>query len=489
MQTGYSSQVAPELQQEYIDKYNAIMRQQIPMDHGPGSANESASAEKAQQIEALMGEYGVTRPDQYQDWAKNQFKNLYGGQIQQQIGDVDIMDYTQPVQSQAQKLQEMAEAAGTEQGRFGLLRQTFGRPGERYTTGQQRLDELFLQGTSAAGQLGQKLSGIASEVGQETSALSQDLESRKTALAEMAGITRDKAEQLLLQGENLEDYQGELYGGGLEDISAGLEERLKQVRENIPNEYTAIKDALAQNTMADINTGIYEQLQDIVGDTGRIYNLNLADYLSPQDVVEGRLAEASPEQLATMQEYQRFQNLANLLGKEGMGITENMIDTFDPYQLKSDDLRSHLDLKQEGYQQLVKEVPTKVADITNALTQNIYEAEKWASVGEGYRTGQGYKINDIRNQLNSQINTLNELTNMYNNNPTLANLKKLNDYADSVKVFAEHGTRLYAAPHLSSGLKTTYGNINQLTPERQLFLNSANMSDGENILDPSVGIF
>ncbi len=280
---------------------------------------------------------------QLDEQQRQRFGQLYGGQLQSQLNQLNPQQFTNPVQMQAQQLGQMAEASRTAPGRFGLLRQTIGRPGEQYSVGQQRLDDLFLQGTRSAGELSQNLRNLAQTSQQQVGETAQEFQSRLQGLSGLLGEKRTAAENLLLRGET-EDFRNEQFGGGLEDIQAGLQQRLTDLRGAAPGQYEQLRSALAQNVAPGINNPIMQQLQDIVGQ-GSIYNLDLASYLTSPEAVQGRLAEATPEQLATEQEFNRFQQLSSLLGREGMGITE--AQQFNPFELDSERLRSDLDTRSQ----------------------------------------------------------------------------------------------------------------------------------------------
>lgn len=64
-------------------------------------------------------------------------------QYRQGQANVPGVDNMQDLEAGANKITDLSNAAGSEQGRFGLLNQFYGRP--TYNTGQQRLDQLLLQ--------------------------------------------------------------------------------------------------------------------------------------------------------------------------------------------------------------------------------------------------------------------------------------------------------------------------------------------------------
>jgi hypothetical protein len=89
-------------------------------------------------------------------------------------------------------LQNRQNQLGNEQGRFNLLKETFGGKGAarpNYSTGQQRLDQLFLQsgGSNNIGQLQNQLKSQGSVVNQNLNALQNDTQSGLQNTIKQAG--------------------------------------------------------------------------------------------------------------------------------------------------------------------------------------------------------------------------------------------------------------------------------------------------------------
>lgn len=101
------------------------------------------------------------------------------------------------LQQKARNLQETADLAKTEGGRFALLKNTFGKPS--YNQGQQRLDQLLVQSDPTqqrqlqglrkiSGALGQELKGAEGTAAQRAQELEQQAtETREKTLADVTG--------------------------------------------------------------------------------------------------------------------------------------------------------------------------------------------------------------------------------------------------------------------------------------------------------------
>ena len=417
-------------------------------------------------------------PTAITDDQRQRFGQLYGGQLGQQAQEIDAS--ASDVQRQAQGIQQMADQAGTEQGRFGLLRQTFARPGERYTLGQQRLDELFLQGTPAAGQLGQQLGSLSQQIGQETQSLQDELGTRQQALADLVGTERTAAENLLLRGseEGLEESLGQR---GLEDISQSLIDRLAQTQADAPEQYNLVKQALESNVPGDLQDPILDQLREIAGPAGNIYNIDLNKYLPSEEAFTGRLGTATADQLATQEEFQRFQNIAGLLGREGLGITEDQAGTFDPYQLDRDQLTQDLADKQQTVENYQQEFAQGLADQIQA-TQNEMM---------GMRGSNNFYVRELYRSLIPEQQRLNQAYTNYQQNPNSETFGNLVNELNTNNVF-RYGSRGRRQPEAERNIARELEQLNQF---KRLFGDEimnpnklAGIGGGDpSIMDPSQG--
>lgn len=127
----------------YQQELDAIRNRQLPMDFGPGSANERAGQKNAEDIAALNEKYGVGR-DIY---GEQRFQELMKGPTGvSEVGNLNIAQQNQ----KARALQQLAGTANTEMGRRGLLQDTFRQGGKEYTQGMGSLDQLITSGDQQA---------------------------------------------------------------------------------------------------------------------------------------------------------------------------------------------------------------------------------------------------------------------------------------------------------------------------------------------------
>lgn len=114
-------------------------------------------------------------------------------------------------QNLANTAQNRANQAATEQGRFGLLKETFRSPTNNYTAGQQRLDNLFLQagGGDNLGKLQQNLRTNLSKaqgIGRGVETSGTDLSNLTQDEQTLAGNLQDKINAL--EAEYVKNVEG-----------------------------------------------------------------------------------------------------------------------------------------------------------------------------------------------------------------------------------------------------------------------------------------
>ncbi len=153
------------------------------------------------------------------------------------------------------QLQNVGQQVGTEQGRFGLLKDTFGGKStyaNPYSAGQQRLDQLFLQ-SGGGNQIQNLQSGIRSDLNKAGQNLAQ-VDQYGNQITDVAGQAKTLAEQL--QGKTNELETG--YITGLEGQVAGVNTDRDAQQANYKKFFKGIT---GQDVSQPLN-------QDILGESG-----------------------------------------------------------------------------------------------------------------------------------------------------------------------------------------------------------------------------
>lgn len=275
----------------------------------------------------------------------SEFQKLRSGGYGQDISGVNqqAQQQQQALQGQVNQLGQTADLAGSEGGRFELLRNTYGQP--TYTRGQQRLDQLFLQAQpGAAKNLQSGLQGIQQGQAQNLSGLSSEAQAKINALSGLAGQRADEWQKLYSGGAG-EGLDTNLQDRGLADIDASSQKRLADAQGQI--EYASgARDRLGKNalTSQDIsNLG----LSDLTGKT--LYDINLGNYMNQTD------KEATLAGTADQAEVARYRALKQLSGDTSGdlfgGAAGDQIGGFKAYDFNKDKLAQDLTSTQKRFEQ------------------------------------------------------------------------------------------------------------------------------------------
>lgn len=232
-----------------------------------------------------------------------EFSRLRTGQANAPQADLN------QAQQQAQNVQQLAQQAGSEAGRFQLLKQFYGTP--TYTTGQQRLDQLLLQ---ASPDQARSLQSGAQQAQQQTMNALQQLQQQQTAgQQEIATLAQQRAQQAQELIGSEQDKTG-LLGGLVGDIQGRTEQQQKQaelIKTALTNALSnkgfesdqQYNDALAALTSAGINPQSF-----------KVYDLARNANFRPEQFVSN--VNITPEAVASEQDRARLQSLYKLAGIE-----------------------------------------------------------------------------------------------------------------------------------------------------------------------------
>lgn len=237
------------------------------------------------------------------------FAQLYAGTNAADTIRANATQQMGNAQSQLTDLQNYANNAGTEQGRFDLLRQSLGRP--TYTQGQQKLDQLLVQ--SGGGNI---LSDLQKNLaGQATTQANNYTNLGNTIQTGLKGITDQSAAAQADLKATLGGLDPNDPGTGNPTAGTGELGKLQQTLANQAKDYRTTQQGLQDQLTQGISTGNFNA--DMLNRLGltpgmKTYGLNLGDYLqgsfAPGTVTEQ--SQATPEQVA------RYQALAKLAGTD-----------------------------------------------------------------------------------------------------------------------------------------------------------------------------
>lgn len=271
----------------------------------------------------------------------------------QTAGNQAVLD----LQSQQRKLQEQAQQAGSESGRFGLLRNAFGRP--TYSRGQQKLDQLFLQAQPGAARgLQQNLRGLEQNAGKQITDFSTNVGDVQKSLTSLADQRAKEIQGLFGQGSDTQGIETDINQRGLSDIQAAAE----QARAGAPGSISAaqaLKDRFGKNQLTDAD------LQKLGLSSGqRVFNLDLGQYLSPE---QRQLNDIGLSEFASPEEFARYNALRELgnVGEASAFGTATQGGGFNPYKFDENRFQSDLAAKKQQESDYINKLVTSTNYLAN----------------------------------------------------------------------------------------------------------------------------
>lgn len=310
----------------------------------------------------------------------NLINNNYSGPSSLQ--DLDGQQSQLSLEAQNKNLADTTKLGQTESGRYNLLRSMFNRP--TYSSGQQNLDNLLIQGNKdqlkaiqdsrkISGQVGQNLSDALQKTGQSAQQASKDY----AAAQQGALSTLNK---------------------GVTDLNSDISSRVQRARAEENAGISKLQEKFANGTLTAYDLAHLNGAGDQFHEGDYLYGVDPKDFISATN-------QASVENVANQEDYSKIQALKNLLGnkssQDASKILAQLSDsskagTYDPtFNFDSGGFQRALGEKKTGYQ-------NQVAD-----------------------TNKGY--GQQRNTIDSQLAELNEVL----NNPFIGTAAK-NDTLNSI---------------------------------------------------------
>lgn len=334
----------PRLGQAVQQSYNKDLAQ-----------TQKQAAQKSEQFQRDLQE-SLSRQQGSQNFATSQLQQAQSGM---QLNPQDVQRYRDiatgaesyapanlniaPQFNEAQRLQNQARQAQSEQGRVNLLQQTFGGLGNNYTRGQSTLDSLLLGANDAA--RNQLLQNTQQGAGQLVGSLR---DAKELAAKNLAGLYNDQStfrqgllDQLSQSRTGLDqDLQNRLTGQqqslrderqAFEDLveSGRMDENLDLLRKYIPQEQLdVISGGLQANTarlqddisrMLAPNSGSLELLANALNEarTGTTPASQLSDVISRLETY----ANTAPTQA--------YSPVSDLLNRLNRGTNVNALELFN----------------------------------------------------------------------------------------------------------------------------------------------------------------
>lgn len=300
---------------------------------------------------------------------------------------------TQNLSAQANKLQGTADLAGSEGGRFELLRNTYGQP--QYTRGQQKLDQLFLQAEpGSAKQLQQGLQGISQQQQQNVSGLSSEAQAKIQALQGLSGQRAQDWQNLYTGGSDANKLDTDLSSMGVSDINAASQRNLANAQSDV--DYAAgLRQRLGSNQLTQEDAQKLG-LGDLAGKS--LYDVNLGSYINQNDKQATLANTADQDQVAR---YRALQQLSGDISGDIFGGATD-IGGFKAYDFNKDKLSGDMGAKRTQYE--VSNIDNQINQMRNAGYfggASSGGGMRYNDTGAGMRAATGQQLSALQQQMAS----------------------------------------------------------------------------------------
>lgn len=351
-----------------INNANGMIGSQIDAEN-----NRIANASNlAGQVQAGNAQQITSDPNQLANW-----NQLYSGANNGQNIQNNASSAFANSGTAINNLQNTAQQAGTEQGRFGLLQQTLGRP--TYNSGQQGLDQLLLQsggGNNTLSQLQQNLASQAnlannnltndqSAIGSAINAINTNSTGAQGMLKNSIGSLNANDSGLGVVGTSGSSSPYAQNGGALNALQTALYQR-QQAAINQGNaiqaEYAA---GIADPTKMDAATMAALGLTQ--GE--HIYDTDLSKYVTPT-FNPGAVTEQGIANTTDLNQYNALNTLAGNAPGTGTYLTGQNIGGAPGVSLGSNasGLGAAIQANATQYNQLLGQLPQMQGNVTGALS-------------------------------------------------------------------------------------------------------------------------
>lgn len=285
----------------------------------------------------------------------------------------------------ADPLQQAAKAAGSEQGRFDLLKKSFAVPS--YSSGQQRLDQLLLGGQNPQG-------------------LQRNLQQKATEANNLVSTAQtqatDQVNQLKTQAQQAAEAANTGLSTAQNQLQTDLESRAKAATDKQSQEQKILMDLFGGKTGQGMQNE--QQALDLIQRLG--YKPEDTVYLpkdvSPQTFI-GATQQAQLGDVANADEKLRYQALQQLAGQQGNlqsgGFDPNAYFNRDAFSSQQKEIADRAASSIAPQKDEVSRIQNQLADIENSY--NSGNTEYWAP-GAAYgrnRKGMELDIANLKKQL------------------------------------------------------------------------------------------
>lgn len=217
------------------------------------------------------------------------------------LGDLEGKENQAALQSQANNFTNTTKQGQTEGGRYNLLRTMFNKPS--YTTGQQNLDNLLIQGNKDQLKTLQDSRKLSGQVNQNLN-------------NSIAQTTQGGADAKATYDNSVQGAIGSLTGG-ITDKDQALAKAAQEAQ--------AAKDQKVSQLKNMINSG--QVSQDVLNQLGLSAGQNLYN-VDPTSFINASNLKANAQNVGTAQDYARISALGNILGQKSTPEVSALLESY-----------------------------------------------------------------------------------------------------------------------------------------------------------------
>lgn len=269
---------------------------------------------------------------------------------------------------QAQQVRQLADLAGSESGRFQLLSKAFGEQSpNRYNRGQQRLDQLLLQGSGQAGELARNVQAQGQDISQAATG------AQAQALGQL-GALRSSAEQARTQAqEQLFGKADEEMGGAVGQFGSEILTQQELANRQRQSEFENLRDRIRQMRSGQAGGLSQDEQNQMFGDTHQSQRYLNLDAIDPEQFLN-QGANLTTSQAANEEQLSRFRALQQLAGEQQTDQFANLLSEEqlgqrpDSYSF-SPELQGRIQSEQRQYNDMINNKQKELQDNINDLNR------------------------------------------------------------------------------------------------------------------------
>lgn len=292
--------------------------------------------------------------------------------------------YTE-AQKASQSASDKAKMAATEVGQQELLRQSYSRPS--YTQGETKLDQVLLGGNQQSKQnlanLSQKYSGLSDLFGTKAQEVGQGI--------------NESVQQALRNRENIVTAEGQAWN----DLVNPIQQRADQYNAQRPQMYQnlyndLLDDALLEETLSKL--GLQEGQS--------LYDLNLGDYISPNETVMGL------NDLANQDERTKYKALADLFQDQSRTQLSDTGSIQKDVNFEKEKFMSDVGKRQQSYGEVLNQPSAvaqgkTIAEAKEMIPQIQSYIDSYKAIGSGAALASAEFYQDVLNKILAEQSAVN----------------------------------------------------------------------------------